>query len=228
MKKKYLCDVIHDWDLELHIHEGFVWVRDLIVQNELKKERWLVCVHDAGKFHAHNCTVLIIWPICDCEPSKNKDAAFPAFVLQHSLSKYWFSHKHFIYILHLEDVIIIIFLKRKCNSAFFSPFHCFCSSCNIWLKNKINQDKGCYPQGAPLTELKHPKHAVLKLHGAVEFGQVVIIDSQQLEKRQIKKKKINETLIESPQSSCLEFQKIQLLSKDKQERWKMPEGQEEL
>lgn len=71
----------------------------------------------------------------------------------------------------------------------FSLFYCFCSSCNVCLNNKINQDKGSYPQGAPLTELKHPKHAVLKLHCAVELGQVVIINSQQLGKRQIKKKK---------------------------------------
>ena len=37
-----------------------------------------------------------------------------------------------------------------------------------------------YPEGAPLTELKHPKHSVLKLHRAVELGQVVVIYAQQL------------------------------------------------
>lgn len=37
-----------------------------------------------------------------------------------------------------------------------------------------------YPERAPLTELKHPKHTVLKLHRAVELGQVVVIDTQQL------------------------------------------------
>lgn len=52
----------------------------------------------------------------------------------------------------------------------------------------INHDKGSeneeasYPQRAPLTELEHAEHAVLKLHRAVELGQVVIIDPQQLGK----------------------------------------------
>lgn len=61
------------------------------------------------------------------------------------------------------------------------------------LNNKINHDKGSrnedasYPQRAPLTKLKHPEHAVLKLHRAIELGQVVIIDSQQLKKAQAKK-----------------------------------------
>lgn len=41
-----------------------------------------------------------------------------------------------------------------------------------------------YPQRAPLAELKHPEHAVLELHRAVELGQVVIIDAQQLGKNQ--------------------------------------------
>lgn len=36
-ESKYLCDVIHDGYLKLHVHEGFVWVGDLIIQNVLKK-----------------------------------------------------------------------------------------------------------------------------------------------------------------------------------------------
>lgn len=39
-----------------------------------------------------------------------------------------------------------------------------------------------YPEGAPLTELKHPKHTVLKLHRAIELGQVVVIYTQQLKR----------------------------------------------
>lgn len=48
----------------------------------------------------------------------------------------------------------------------------------------INHDKGSedeeasYPEGAPLTELKHPEHTVLKLHCAIELGQVVVVDPQ--------------------------------------------------
>lgn len=38
-----------------------------------------------------------------------------------------------------------------------------------------------YPEWAPLTELEHPEHSVLKLHRAVELGQVVVVDTQQLE-----------------------------------------------
>lgn len=37
-----------------------------------------------------------------------------------------------------------------------------------------------YPQRASLAQLEHPKQAVLKLDGAVELGQVVVIDPQQL------------------------------------------------
>lgn len=37
-----------------------------------------------------------------------------------------------------------------------------------------------YPEGAPLTQLKHPKHTILKLHCAIELGQVVVIDAHQL------------------------------------------------
>lgn len=42
-----------------------------------------------------------------------------------------------------------------------------------------------YPEGAPLTELKYPKHTVLKLHRAIELGQVVVIDTQQLKHEEI-------------------------------------------
>lgn len=48
-------------------------------------------------------------------------------------------------------------------------------------------NESSYPQRAPLTELKHPEHAVLELHRAVELGQVVIIDPQQLGRSQAKK-----------------------------------------
>lgn len=37
-----------------------------------------------------------------------------------------------------------------------------------------------HPEGASLAELEHPEHTVLKLHRAVELGQVVVIDAQQL------------------------------------------------
>lgn len=46
-----------------------------------------------------------------------------------------------------------------------------------------------YPEGAPLTELKHPVHTVLKLHRAVKLGQVVVIDTQQLKHRNMKARK---------------------------------------
>lgn len=32
----HLCDVVHDGDLELQVHEALVWVRDLIVEDILK------------------------------------------------------------------------------------------------------------------------------------------------------------------------------------------------
>lgn len=46
--------------------------------------------------------------------------------------------------------------------------------------------RSSHPEGASLTELEHPKHTVLKLHGAVELGQVVVINPQQLEREEVK------------------------------------------
>lgn len=43
-----------------------------------------------------------------------------------------------------------------------------------------------HPEGASLTELEHPKHTILKLHSAVELGQVVVINSQQLKREEVK------------------------------------------
>lgn len=42
-----------------------------------------------------------------------------------------------------------------------------------------------YPEGASLAELKHPEHAVLKLHCAIELRQVVVIDVQQLKDEEL-------------------------------------------
>lgn len=36
---------------------------------------------------------------------------------------------------------------------------------------------GSYPEGAPLTKLKHTEHTVLKFHCAVELSQVVVVDT---------------------------------------------------
>lgn len=38
-----------------------------------------------------------------------------------------------------------------------------------------------HPEGSSLAQLKHPVHTVLELDSAVELGQVVVIDPQQLE-----------------------------------------------
>lgn len=48
-------------------------------------------------------------------------------------------------------------------------------------KTRVSRWGSSYPERAPLTELEHPEDAVLKLHCAVELGQVVIIDAQQLD-----------------------------------------------
>lgn len=40
-----------------------------------------------------------------------------------------------------------------------------------------------YPEGASLTKLEHPKHAILKLHRAVKLCQVVVVDAQQLKNK---------------------------------------------
>lgn len=47
--------------------------------------------------------------------------------------------------------------------------------------------KCSYPEGASLTELKHPKHTVLKPDGAVELGQVVVINTQELKYEEMDK-----------------------------------------
>lgn len=46
-----------------------------------------------------------------------------------------------------------------------------------------------YPERAPLAELKHPEDTVLKLHCAIELGQVVVIDTQQLKDEDTEAKK---------------------------------------
>lgn len=66
-------------------------------------------------------------------------------------------------------------------------------------------EEASYPQGAPLTKLKHSEHTVLKLDCAIELGQVVVIDPQQLRKGQTKKVM---THGESPQSSCRDYKRI--------------------
>lgn len=77
--------------------------------------------------------------------------------------------------------------RSECTKKNAQGWILHCCRC-ICLNNVINNDRGSeneeasYPQRAPLTELEHAKHAVLKLHRAVELGQVVIIDPQQLGK----------------------------------------------
>lgn len=51
---------------------------------------------------------------------------------------------------------------------------------------KVWCSRSSHPEGASLTELEHPKHTILKLHSAVELGQVVVINSQQLKCEEIK------------------------------------------
>lgn len=67
------------------------------------------------------------------------------------------------------------------NQANFANYTEHLDNCRIRHRGTF-KDSGLssYPQGAPLTQLKHPKHTVLKLHCAIELGQVVVIDTQQL------------------------------------------------
>lgn len=94
----------------------------------------------------------------------------------------------------------------------------------------INHDKGSeneeapYPQRAPLTELEHAEHAVLKLHRAVELGQVVIIDPQQLrrepgEKMSHQTRSLTETLKDKQEESQRQKKMIQRAAIVSSDRW---------
>lgn len=154
-KNKYLCDVIHDWDLELHIHEGFVWVRDLIVQNELKKKDGLcVCMMQVNSMHTI-AQYLSFDPFVIVSPAKTR--------MMHFLHLYYNIHsanidflKSTSYTHSTWKILLWLYFLKENAIVHFSPFHCFCISCNICLKNKINQDR-LLPSGSPADRAQTPQ-----------------------------------------------------------------------
>lgn len=53
----------------------------------------------------------------------------------------------------------------------------------LLLSGSKGKRRHSYPEGASLTELKHPEHTVLKLHRSIELCQVVVIYTQQLQRQ---------------------------------------------
>lgn len=44
---------------------------------------------------------------------------------------------------------------------------------------------GSHPERSSLAQLKHPIHTILELDSAVELGQIVVVNSQQLEGEEV-------------------------------------------
>ena len=125
------------------------------------------------------------------------------FFLLHFEKRLWVSWKAFIYKFHMllscnvdticgfADLwsyfyaVLLDILSLYCCKAWISILSYLILSrityySSIWHAVTVWVRVCSYPEGAPLTELKHPKHTVLKLHRAVELGQVVVIYTQQL------------------------------------------------
>lgn len=71
-------------------------------------------------------------------------------------------------------------------SVLSSWYSCKVTSIQIWvnLRGNVHMPQAAYPEWPPLSVLKHSKHTLIKLHCAIKLCEVVIVDLQELQRKE--------------------------------------------